>query len=106
MGGAGLGDGHGEGAEQSVAQGDIGALTQAVLESLQGGIQAQAAQQPASDGADNQRHDYVYAAQAQDEHYCNRNDHCIHGYVLFERSIARGRARTLPDGSGAVKSSG
>src|SRR5690606_34407526 len=53
------------------------------------GIQTQAAQQATGNGADNQRHDYVYTAQTQDEHYCYRNDHCVHGYVLFERSIAR-----------------
>src|SRR5690606_12556848 len=72
MGSAGLGDGHREGAEQGIAQGDCRTLAQTSLKGLQGIIETQATGQASGQSTYNQCNNNVYATQTQRQHhtYC------------------------------------
>ncbi|MNM81414.1 hypothetical protein D3C81_934170 [compost metagenome] len=78
MGHARLGDGHGEGAEQSIGQRHRGTATQPAVEGLERAFDAQAADQPTRQGTHDQGNHHMHAGQAQYQHDADRGNYCIH----------------------------
>ncbi|MNZ58070.1 hypothetical protein D3C78_760700 [compost metagenome] len=85
MGQAGLGDGHGKGAQQCIGQGHRGPAAEAAVEGLERTLDTQAAHQPTGQGPDDQGDDHVHAGQAEYQHDADRGDHCIHGWLTSLR---------------------
>ncbi|MNH07535.1 hypothetical protein D3C79_669290 [compost metagenome] len=82
MGHAGLGNRHGEGAEQGIGQGNRRATAQATVEGLERSVDAQATHQSPSQGADDQGDHHMHAGQTQDQHDADRGNYCIHSCDL------------------------
>ena len=79
----GVGDCHGEGAEERIVQRDAGTRSQPFLKCDERPVEPEAGDEPARDGAQDEGKDYVHARQSKREHDDDGDEDGVHAADLM-----------------------